>query len=119
MRRILVSDNVTLDGVMQAPARPDEDTREGFRYGGWAIPYVDRVMLESAGVGSGGKVAFLFGRRTYDDFATTWPNMPADNPFTKVLNESPKHVDESAPRELLDDPGDLERPTGGKHARRD
>ena len=92
MRTITVSNSVTLDGVMQAPGRPDEDRRGGFAHGGWANPYFDPVMIESAGVEMGRGTEMLFGRRTYDDFAAVWPNMPADNPFTKVLNEARKHV---------------------------
>ncbi len=92
MRRVIVNDNVTLDGVMQAPARPDEDRRGGFRHGGWATPYFDRVMAEAAGAGIAGGTALLMGRRTYEDFAAVWPTMPADDPFTRVMNESPKYV---------------------------
>ena len=91
MRRITVNNNVTLDGVMQAPGRPDEDRRGGFEHGGWATPYFDQVMAEAAGDGMG-RSAMLFGRRTYEDFATVWPNMPGDNPFTEVLNRSEKYV---------------------------
>lgn len=92
MRRIIVNDSVTLDGVMQAPGRPDEDRRGGFAHGGWATPYFDEVMAEEAGSGMGKGSAFLLGRRTYEDFAAVWPAMPPDNMFTKVLNESPKYV---------------------------
>ena len=69
MRTITVSNSVTLDGVMQAPGRPDEDRRGGFEHGGWANPYFDPVMIESAGVEMGRGTEMLFGRRTYDDFA--------------------------------------------------
>jgi dihydrofolate reductase len=92
VRRIIVNDSVTLDGVMQAPARPDEDPRGGFAHGGWAGPYFDEVMAREAGTGMGKGSAFLLGRRTYEDFAAVWPTMPTDNMFTKVLNESPKYV---------------------------
>lgn len=92
MRRIVVNNNVTLDGVMQAPGRADEDRRGGFEHGGWANPYFDSVMAEAAGEGMATGAAFLFGRRTYDDFASVWPNMPEDNLFTAVLNDSPKFV---------------------------
>ena len=92
MRRIIVNDSVTLDGVMQAPGRPDEDRRGGFAHGGWAGPYFDEVMAREAGSGMDKGSAFLLGRRTYEDFAAVWPTMPADNMFTKVLNESPKYV---------------------------
>jgi dihydrofolate reductase len=92
MRRITVSNNVSLDGVMQAPARPDEDSRGGFEHGGWATPYFDSVMAEEAGKGMARGGAMLFGRRTYEDFASIWPNMPADNVFAKVLNSAEKYV---------------------------
>jgi dihydrofolate reductase len=92
MRRISVSNNVTLDGVMQAPGRPDEDPRGGFEHGGWATPYFDSVMAEEAGKGMARGGAMLFGRRTYEDFASVWPKMPADNMFAKVLNSAEKYV---------------------------
>ena len=102
MRRITVNNNVTLDGVMQAPGRPDEDRRGAFEHGGWATPYFDHVMAEAAGEGMGRGSAMLFGRRTYEDFATVWPNMPGDNPFTEVLNRSQKYVASRTLREPLD-----------------
>ena len=93
MGRLVVLNNVTLDGVMQAPARPDEDTRGGFTHGGWAIPYNDPVMARIMGEGmaqsAGGSM--LFGRRTYLDFYSVWPNR-TDNPFTPVLNATQKYV---------------------------
>jgi dihydrofolate reductase len=72
---------------MQAPARPDEDTRGGFSRGGWATKYADPVMWE--GMGRAGSL--LFGRRTYEDFYGAWPKR-SDNPFTPVLNASQKYV---------------------------
>ncbi|HSK92331.1 MAG TPA: dihydrofolate reductase family protein [Euzebyales bacterium] len=90
MRRIVAFESMTLDGVMQAPGRPDEDRRDGFAHGGWASPYHDAVSLEAAG--GMGRADLLFGRRTYEDFAAFWPNQPEPNPFTTVLNESEKHV---------------------------
>jgi dihydrofolate reductase len=92
MRRIVVNNNVTLDGVMQSPARPDEDRRGGFEHGGWATPYFDSVMAEEAGKGMAGGGAMLFGRRTYEDFAKIWPNMPDDDPFAGFLNNVEKFV---------------------------
>jgi dihydrofolate reductase len=87
MTEIQVFMSVSLDGVMQAPARPDEDTRGGFSRGGWAVPYADPAMWE----GMGGPGSLLFGRRTYEDFYAVWPSRP-DNPFTPVLNASMKYV---------------------------
>jgi len=91
MGKIVVFDNVTLDGVMQAPARPDEDTRGGFQHGGWAIPYSDPDMGRAAGESGATAGGLLLGRRTYEDFYNVWPNR-TDNPFTEVLNNSQKYV---------------------------
>jgi dihydrofolate reductase len=91
MRKITVVNGVTLDGVMQAPARPDEDTRGGFKYGGWAVPYSNAVMASVMGSGMYQGGALLFGRRTYEDLYSVWPNRE-DNPYTPVLNNSQKYV---------------------------
>jgi dihydrofolate reductase len=88
--RVIVHNSLTLDGVMQAPGRPDEDTRGDFEHGGWAAPYFDEVMGRAAAESSG--TALLLGRRTYQDFASVWPHMPADNPFTEVINSTRKYV---------------------------
>jgi dihydrofolate reductase len=90
--RVVVSNSVTLDGVMQAPGRPDEDTRGGFDHGGWGQPYFDPVMGSLAAEGIAKAGALLFGRRTYEDFASFWPNQTEDNPFTSVLNNFQKYV---------------------------
>jgi dihydrofolate reductase len=91
MGKLIVNLNLSLDGVMQAPGRADEDTREGFKYGGWAGPYFDPVMAQIAAEGIATSPALLFGRRTYEDFYSVWPNR-TDNPFTDVLNKAEKHV---------------------------
>lgn len=94
MSRIVVFNTITLDGVMQAPARPDEDIRGGFEHGGWAIPYSDPsdpVEQELVGQSMSSAGALLLGRRTYEDFYSVWPNR-TDNPFTEVLNASTKYV---------------------------
>lgn len=91
MAKVIVVNNVSLDGVMQAPARPDEDTRGGFTRGGWAIPYGDSVMLKKMGEGMAQEGALLFGRRTYEDFFSVWPNR-TNNPFTDHLNNVQKYV---------------------------
>ena len=79
MSKIVVNTNVTLDGVMQSPASADEDPRGGFEHGGWAIPYFDQVMAEQAGQGIAQGGAFLFGRRTFEHFASVWPHQPDDD----------------------------------------
>ena len=91
MRRIVAFMLLTLDGVMQAPGRSDEDLRGGFKRGGWAAPYADPVMGRVAGESMANTDALLFGRRTYEDFYSVWPNR-TDNPFTEVLNNSQKFV---------------------------
>jgi len=91
MRKVVVTNNLTLDGVMQAPGRPDEDVRGGFDRGGWALPYNDPVMGRVMGEGMAQAGALLLGRRTYEDFASVWPNR-TDNPFTEVLDATQKYV---------------------------
>jgi dihydrofolate reductase len=92
MSKLTVTNHLTLDGVMQAPGRPDEDRRGGFEHGGWAPPYADQVMgsVMAEGMGQGGSL--LLGRRTYEDFAGFWPNQPQPNPFTEVLENTHKYV---------------------------
>jgi dihydrofolate reductase len=89
--RVVVVENVTLDGVMQAPARPDEDPRDGFAHGGWAVGYGDAVMAEQMGRRMAREGAMLLGRRTYEDFYSVWPKR-TDNPYTEVLNRTQKYV---------------------------
>ncbi|MGH3385502.1 MAG: dihydrofolate reductase family protein [Nocardioidaceae bacterium] len=91
MSRVVVTNNVTLDGVMQAPGRPDEDRRGGFAHGGWALPYNDDVMGKAMGEGMARTGALLLGRRTYEDLAGFWPKQ-TDNPFTEVLDNTQKYV---------------------------
>jgi dihydrofolate reductase len=91
MSRIVVTNHVTLDGVMQAPAGPDEDTRGGFEHGGWAVPNNDAVMGRVLGEGMAQGGPLLLGRRTYQSFYAFWPHQK-DNPFTEVLNAAQKYV---------------------------
>src|SRR5919109_4342109 len=100
MSRLLVVNNVTLDGVMQAPGRPDEDTRDGFAHGGWAAPYFDAVMGEVMGAHMARPGAIVLGRRTYEDFASFWPKQ-TDNPFSPVLNERQKYLASTTLQEPL------------------
>jgi dihydrofolate reductase len=100
MSRVVVTNHLTLDGVMQAPGRPDEDRRDGFEHGGWSPPYADSVMgsVMAEGMSNGG--AMLLGRRTYEDFAAFWPNQK-DNPFTEVLDNAQKYVASTTLKEPL------------------
>ncbi len=92
MGKIVVFEGLSLDGVMQAPARPDEDHRGGFTHGGWAIPYADpnqsRATMESMSTIG----AILLGRRTYEDLYAAWHGRTDDNPFTPALDNAPKYV---------------------------
>lgn len=83
--------SLTLDGVMQGPGSPDEDTRGGFDRGGWAHRYHDEVMMSVAGEGMSSGAPILFGRRTYEQFHGFWPHQ-SGNPFTEVLNNARKYV---------------------------
>ena len=92
MSRVVVTNFLTLDGVMQAPGHPDEDRRGGFEHGGWQPPYFDQVMASvmAEGIAKGG--ALLFGRRTYEKMEAAWADGPEDSPFTAVMNERQKYV---------------------------
>jgi dihydrofolate reductase len=92
MSRLVVNENLSLDGVMQSPTAPDEDPRGGFERGGWAAPYFDQVMADAAAEGMAKDGAILFGRRTFEQFASFWPTQPDDNPFAAVLNNRQKYV---------------------------
>jgi dihydrofolate reductase len=91
MARVVVTNHLTLDGVMQAPGRPDEDRRGGFERGGWAQPGNDEVMGRVMGEGMARGGSLLLGRRTYEDFAGFWPKQ-TDNPFTDALENTRKFV---------------------------
>jgi dihydrofolate reductase len=92
MSRLVVNENLTLDGVMQSPAGHDEDRRDGFEHGGWAPPYFDQVMGDVAAEGMAKGGVMLFGRRTFEQFASFWSTQPDDNPFAAVLNHRQKYV---------------------------
>ena len=90
--RVVVSDFISLDGVVQAPGGPGEDIDGGFRHGGWSMPYfdpdsmgpaVEQIMAETE--------ALLFGRRTWQTMANAWPDRAGD-PFADRMNAIPKYV---------------------------
>ena len=91
MRKLMVSTFVTLDGVMQAPGGPGEDTDGGFAHGGWTVPYWDEVMPEMMGEALSRPFALVLGRRTYEIFAAHWPKASAEDGAT-VFTEATKYV---------------------------
>lgn len=89
--------NVSLDGVMQAPGRADEDTRGNFQHGGWATPY---QAMQHAGAAFANINGLLLGRRTYQDFYAVWPTRP-ESPYTAFLNNITKYVVSTTLKEPL------------------
>lgn len=97
---IVISDFISLDGVVQAPGGPEEDTEGGFQHGGWSMPFFDEEamgpLLDEV---MGSTEALLFGRRTWQVMASAWPDRAGD-PFADRMNEIPKYV---ASRRLTDE----------------
>jgi dihydrofolate reductase len=90
--QIVVTNHVTLDGVMQGPNAPEEDRRGGFEHGGWAAPNADEVMAKAMAEGIARGGSLLLGRRTYEQMASFWPHQSDDVPYAKVINERQKYV---------------------------
>lgn len=92
MRKLIVNEFLSLDGVMQAPGGPDEDRSGGFAHGGWQRPHFDDDFARLAVEGIAETGGYLFGRRTYEIMAAFWPSQPDDDPFAATLNGLPKYV---------------------------
>ena len=92
MRRLIASNLVSLDGVMQAPGGPQEDSTGGFAFGGWTFPHSDDVTRRSMRAFDGTDRELLLGRRTYEIFEAYWPYQSADNPIARTFNTTRKHV---------------------------
>jgi dihydrofolate reductase len=90
--QVVVTNHVTLDGVMQGPNAPEEDRRGGFEHGGWAAPNADEVMAKAMAEGIARGGSLLLGRRTYEQMASFWPHQSDDVPYAKVINERQKYV---------------------------
>ena len=102
MRKVIVVEWMSLDGVVQAPAYADEDTSGGFKHGGWHVRYFEersmKLVIDNVTRAGG----FLFGRRTYDTFAAHWPNAsPEEQALARPLNALPKYVASRTLREPL------------------
>ncbi|UNX56237.1 dihydrofolate reductase family protein [Georgenia sp. TF02-10] len=92
MRRLVVIEFLTVDGVMQGLGSPEEDTDGGFTHGGWGRPYAAAVHEAVDAGGPDRTSAYLFGRRTYEKMAAYWPYQPDDVPMARRLNQAPKYV---------------------------
>ncbi|MEX3935365.1 dihydrofolate reductase family protein [Paraburkholderia phymatum] len=95
MRKLIVSAFISLDGVIQAPGGPGEDTSGEFRFGGWIVPYADEAIRQNLQDLLSQPFDLLLGRSTYDIFAAYWPHVPADSgsrAIADLFNSVPKHV---------------------------
>lgn len=94
MRNIIVLSFITLDGVMQAPGGPEEDTTGGFSYGGWTVPYFDDFLGNEMAEQMNRPFDLLLGRKTYELFASYWPHHVDEGPG---INNATKYVASHAP----------------------
>ena len=92
MRKLVVSEFISLDGVIQAPGGKDEDRDGGFEHGGWTLPYWHDDIGAAFGAMMQGVDAFLLGRRTYETHAGAFEPMPAGDPFGDMMNAPKKYV---------------------------
>jgi dihydrofolate reductase len=103
MRKLFVSEFLTLDGVMQAPGASDEDVEGGFKHGGWQLAYFDDVFAKSMEETMANTGGFVLGRKTYELFAGYWPTAKEEvGEFADVMNEMPKYVASTTLRPPLD-----------------
>jgi dihydrofolate reductase len=93
MRKLVVDEFLTLDGVMQAPGGADEDRTGGFEHGGWQQPYFDDIGAETVTKGIAETGGLVLGRKTYEIFAAYWPTAPEEERgIADPLNTMPKYV---------------------------
>ena len=93
MRKVIAAEWMSLDGVVQAPAYPDEDMSGGFRHGGWHLRYFDDESMQWVVENTNAAGGYLFGRRTYETFAAYWPKAPKEEQMlANPLNTRPKYV---------------------------
>jgi dihydrofolate reductase len=92
MRKIIVAEHISLDGVIQGPGSPKEDPSDDFRLGGWTVPYVDEAIGQALQDLFSEPFELLLGRHTYDIWAAYWPHVRAGNAIADAFNSVPKHV---------------------------
>jgi dihydrofolate reductase len=95
MRKLIVAEHISLDGVIQAPGGPEEDPSGDFRFGGWVVPYADEVIGQALQDLLSQPFELLLGRRTYDLWAAYWPRVragSASRAIADLFNAVPKHV---------------------------
>jgi dihydrofolate reductase len=102
MRRVIINQQISLDGVVQGPGGAEEDTSGGFEHGGWAMRYYEESMGKASTFGMEAADGLLLGRRTYDIFAGYWPNQGDEVPFAKFLNSVRKYVASRSLQEPLE-----------------
>ena len=95
MRKINVLTFLTMDGVMQGPGGPEEDTSNGFNRGGWSVGYFDEAVGQEMGKQMGQKFDLLLGRRTYEIFKSFWPQQK--DPTGDAINSATKYVATNRP----------------------
>lgn len=100
MRELAILTFQSLDGIMQAPSSPDEDRSGGFKLGGWAQPYWQEVMEQVMKEAMSSPYDLLLGRKTYDIFASHFPEADENNPVAEMLNKATKYVVTSSPEGL-------------------
>jgi dihydrofolate reductase len=95
MRKLIVAEQISLDGVIQAPGAPEEDRSGDFRLGGWVVPYADEGIGQELQDLFSQPFELLLGRRTYDIWAAYWPHVRTESPshgIAELFNSVPKHV---------------------------
>lgn len=99
MRKIVVLSFISLDGVMQAPGGPEEDTSSDFKYGGWTVPYADEASGKLMSEQMSMPFDLLLGRKTYDIFASYWPKQDPSGSVAGPFNKATKYVvSDSSPK---------------------
>jgi dihydrofolate reductase len=92
MRKLIVAEHISLDGVIQAPGGPEEDPSGEFRLGGWTVPYADEAIGQDLRDLFSQPFELLLGRRTYEIWAAYWPHVRAGHAIADLFNSVPKHV---------------------------